>query len=82
MREGECRVSKMLLKLRDQQLKASAHTHTLLYKNLMVTEKQKSLIDIHIKKKMKSKHNTKDSHRTTREDNERKRGKKDLQNQI
>ena len=34
-------------------------------KNLMVTAKQKSMIDIHIKKKKEFKHNTKDSHQIT-----------------
>ena len=41
----------------------------LIYKNLMVTAKQKSIIDIHIKKKKESIHNTKDSHQMIREEN-------------
>ena len=41
------------------------------YKNLTVTTNQKSIIDIHAKKKMESKHNTKDSHQITREENKR-----------
>ena len=36
----------------------------------MVTAKQKSIIDIHTKKKKESKHNTKDSHQITREQKE------------
>ena len=41
----------MHLKLRDQQLKTSTYKYKLVYKNLMVTEKQQSIIDIHRKKK-------------------------------
>ena len=33
----------------------------------MVTENQKSITDIHTKKKKESKHNTNDSHQITRE---------------
>ena len=67
MRGGEykCRVSKMHLKLRDEQLKTSRYIHTLLYKNLMVTARQKSIIDIHTKRKKEAKPNTKDSHQIT-----------------
>ena len=70
-REYKSRVSKMHLKLRDQQLKTSAHAHTcvcvciyihkyihiyrLLYKNLMVMAKQKFTIVIHTKRKNESK---------------------------
>ena len=65
--EYKCRVSKMHLKLRDQQLKTSIYKHRVLHKILMVTTKQKSVIDIHTKKKNEPKHNTKDSHHITRE---------------
>ena len=55
------------------------YTHTyiyiLLYKNLMVTTNQKSITDIHKKKKKESKHKTKDSHQITRGENKR-RGKR------
>ena len=45
MRGGEhkCRVPKMCLKLRDQQLKISMEKYTLLYKSLMITTKSKKL---------------------------------------
>ena len=46
----------------------------------MVTANQKSIMDTHTKKKKESKHNTKDSHQITREENKRGKGKKkDLQ---
>ena len=35
----------------------------------MVTANKKSVIGIHTKRKKKSKHNTKDSHQITREEN-------------
>ena len=57
----------MHLKLRDQQL------YRLLYLNLMVTTKQKSIIETHTQKRKESKCNTKDSHQITREQNERRR---------
>ena len=71
----------MCLKLRDQQLKTSMYKYRLPYKNLMVTTKQKSIIDIHTKKQKESKRDTKDHHQIRREENKR-RGKKDLQKQI
>ena len=48
MRGGEykCRVFKMHLKLRDQQLKTIMHLYRWLYKNLMLTTNQKPVIDI------------------------------------
>ena len=46
----------------------------------MVTANQKSVIDIYTKKKKESKHNTKESHQITREEN--KRRKENLQKQI
>ena len=73
MRGGEekCRIFKMHLKLGDQQLKTNIYRERLLYQNLRVTAKQKSMIDIHTKKKKESKHNTRDSHQITREENKR-----------
>ena len=35
--EYKCRASKMLLKLRDQQVKTGTYKYRLLYKNLVVT---------------------------------------------
>ena len=37
----------------------------------MVTTNQKSIIDTHTKKKMESKHSTKNSHQITRQENKR-----------
>ena len=80
MRGGEykCRIFKMHLKLRDQQLKA---IHIDCYtKNLMVTTPKiynksiinKSTINLHTQKKKKQcKQNTKDSHQITREETNR-----------
>ena len=48
----------------------------LLYQNLTVTTNEKSIIDIHTKKKKESKHNTKDSNQITKEENKRRKGKK------
>ena len=57
MRGGEykCRIFEMHLKLRDQQLKTIIHMYRLLYQNLMVQTNQKSIIDIHTKKKKECK---------------------------
>ena len=55
------------------------YVYRLLYKNLIVTTNQKSIIDIHTKKKKQSKHITKDSHQITREQKKEKK-KPDLQN--
>ena len=41
----------------------------------MITTNQKTIIDIHPKKKKESKHNTKDSHQIRKEEN--KRGKEE-----
>ena len=41
----------MHFKLRDQQLKTIMYLYRLLYQNLMVTSHQRSIIDIHPKKK-------------------------------
>ena len=48
----------------------------MLYQNFTVTTKQKSTIDTYTKNKKQSKHNTKDSHQITREENKSGRGKK------
>ena len=42
-----------------------------LYQNIMGAANQKPTIDEHTKKKKQSKHNTKDSHDITREENKR-----------
>ena len=75
MRGGgyKCRLFKMCLKLRDQQLKPSMYKYRLLYKNLMVTAKQKSIVDIHTKKKKEYKRNTEESHQIIRQ---KKKGEK------
>ena len=46
----------------------------------MVTANQKSTIDIHTNKKKQPKHNTKDSHQTTREEKGGKKQEKQIQN--
>ena len=61
----------MHLKLRDKKLKTILCIYKLLYQNLMVTENQKSTIDIHTQKKKQSKHNTKDIHQVIREESKR-----------
>ena len=84
MRGGEYkyRAVKMQLKLRDQQLKIITYIYRLLYKNLTVTANQKCIIDTQMKKRKESKHNTKDSHQITREENkEEEKNKKELQKQ-
>ena len=79
--EYKCRVSKMHLKSRAQQLKTIILIciYRLLYKNLMVIVNQNSIIDVHTKKKNKSKRNTKDSYQITREQ-KKKGGKKTYKN--
>ena len=56
MRAGEYkrRAVKMQLKLRDQQLKTITHIQRFLYINVMVTTKQKSVIDTHRKNPKKN----------------------------
>ena len=56
----------MHLKLRDQELKTILFIYRLLYQNLMVTTHQKSIVDIHTKKKKELKSSTKDNHQITR----------------
>ena len=84
MRRGECKckILKMYLKLRDQQLKTIKYIYRLLYKNPMVNANQKSIIDIHTKKKRQSKHTTKDSQQITENRTKRRRkgGKKTYKN--
>ena len=63
--EYKCRIVKMHLKLRDQQLTTITCIYRLLYINLMLTINQKLIIDTHTKKE--SIHNTEDSHPITRE---------------
>ena len=48
----------------------------------MVTANQKSITDIHTKKKKESKHNTKDSYQIIREENKRGKEENDLQKQT
>ena len=48
--EYKCRLFKMHLKLRDQQLKTMLYIYRLLHQNLMVTTNQKSIIDIYTQK--------------------------------
>ena len=76
MRRGEYKYRKweLHLKLRDQQLKTTLYIYRLLHQNLMGNANQK--IDTHTKKKKQPKHNTKDGHQTTREENKRGRDEK------
>ena len=61
------------LKLRDQKRKTVMRERRgLLYQNRKVITNQKSIIDMHKKKKKESKHNTKDSHQITRGEKEKK----------
>ena len=41
--------------------------------NIIVTTNQKSIIDTHMKMRNESKHNTKDTHQVTREENKRRK---------
>ena len=84
VRRGQykCRILKTHLKLRDQQPKTILYIYRLVYQNIMVTTNQK-LQQIHThKKKKQSKHNTKDSHKITREENKKKKGRKKTRKQI
>ena len=58
-------------KLKDQQLKTILFIYRMLYQNLMVTTNWKSTIDKQTQKKKESKHNTKVSEQSTREENKR-----------
>ena len=68
-RENKCRILEMHLKLGDQQLKTILYIYRLSYQVLIVKANQKHKIDIHTKKKKECKHNNKDSHQITREEN-------------
>ena len=74
--EYKCRKWELHLKLRDQQLKITSYIYRLLHQNLMRNANQKTTTDKHTKKKMQPKHNTKDGHQTTREENKREWKKK------
>ena len=78
VRRGEykCRILEIHLKLRDQQLKTILYIYRLLHQDLMATINQKSTTDTHKKKKKQPKHNSKDSHQITREENKRGREEK------
>ena len=77
MRRGgyKCRTLEMHLKLRDQQLKTILYIYRLRYQNFSVTANQKSTIALQRNKKNQLKYNTKDSHQTTRGENNRRRKK-------
>ena len=59
IREDKCKTLKMYSKIRELQPKRILYTHRWSHPNLM-GNKQKTLKDIHIRKKKQSKHNTKD----------------------
>ena len=84
MRRGEykCRTLEMHWKLRDEKFGTILYMYRLLYKNLMGTTNKKFAMDTHTKNKKQSKHNTKDRHQITRENNKRGREEKDLQKQT
>ena len=50
--------------------------------NLMVITNQKSTIDTNIKQKKEFKHNTKDSHQSTREENKKRKKQKGTIKQL
>ena len=62
------------MKLRDQQIKTTLYIYRLLYQNIIEPANQKTKIDIHTKKNMQPKCNTKDSYQTGRQ--EQKKGRK------
>ena len=61
---------------RHQHLKTTLYLYRLLYPDFMGTVNQKTTRDTHTKKKKHPKHNTKDGHKTTREENKRGREEK------
>ena len=77
LRKGgyKCRTLEVHLQLRDQQLKTILYIYRLLYQNFRVTANQKSTIDTQTNKKNQLKYNAKDSHQTTRGDNNRREEK-------
>ena len=72
----------MYLKLKHQQPKTIMYIYRLLYQYLMITAKQKSIIDIHTEKKKESKYNTNGSHQITREEKKKGGKKEDPQKQV
>ena len=84
MRGGEykCRVFKMYLKFRDQQLKTITYIYRLLYQNFKVAANQKSKIDIHTHTQKRNPNITLKIVITSEEENKRRKGKKDLRKQI
>ena len=71
----KCRKPEVLLQLREQ-LKTISYIQRLLYQNFRATVNQKSAIDAQTSKKNKLKHNTKDSHQSTRGENKRREAKR------
>ena len=80
-REYKCRIQEMHLKQRDQQLKTIFYIYRLLYQNLTGTTNQESTVETYTHKGKQSKHNTKDSHQITQEENKRGKEEKNLQKQ-
>ena len=72
----KCRILVIHLQLRKQQLKTILYIDRLLFQNFMINANQNSTIDTHINKKKQSKHNTNESHQTTKEENERREDKR------
>ena len=66
----------MHLNLRDQQLKTIMSLYRLLYKNLSVTTNQKSVIDMHTKRKRNPNITLKIVIKSPREENKRRKGRK------
>ena len=76
MKKRTLQIWELNLKLYGQQLKTALYIYRLLYQNLRGNANQQTIIDIHVKKKKQSKHNTKDVHQTTREEKTKEEGKK------
>ena len=66
----------MHLNLKDQQLKTIMSLYRLLYKNLSVTTNQKSVIDMHTKRKRNPNITLKIVIKSPREENKRRKGRK------
>ena len=91
---GDYRYWKCIFEIKYEQLKTTIYVCVCvcvcvcMYVNIDAVSKPygkckaKSTIDTHIKKKKQSKHNTKDSYSTTREEGEKKKGRKDLWKQT
>ena len=69
------------MNLSDYQLKIDGFIYRSLYMNLMVITSPKPIINIQKSKRKKSKHNTKENHKITREENKRIRNREELQKQ-